>query len=104
MDKKLFILAIGTFFSMIVYGQFFSIVAGDTSVLSRHHYFNPPEHIERVGMGDPIEYHLDVNLDGFSDISIKCDNSYGAMGYASNYFTVKAIDSNDICYAFVDSS
>jgi len=102
--KKLLFLALGTFLSTIVFGQFLSIVAGDTSVLSQHQYFNPPEHIERVGMGDPIEYNLDVNLDGFNDISIKCDNSNGAMGYASNYFTVKAIDSNNICYAYVDSS
>ena len=102
--KKLLCLGLGTILSTIVYGQVFSIVAGDTSELSRHHYFNPPEHIERIGIGDPIEYNLDVNLDGFADITIKCGNSYGAIGYASNYFTVKAIDSNDICYAYVDSS
>jgi len=95
---------LGTCLSTIIYGQIFSIVAGDTSALTQHRYFNPPEHIERVGIGDPIEYNLDVNQDGFNDISIKCGNSYGAMGYASNYFTVKAIDSNDICYAYVDSS
>lgn len=101
--KKLFFLAFITFFSMIVNGQF-SIVAGDTSQLSHHYCFNPPEHIERIGMGDPIEYDLDVDLDGFDDISIKCANSFGALGYASNYFTVKAIDSNEICYAYFDSS
>jgi len=55
-------------------------------------------------MENPIVYNLDVNLDGFNDITIKCENSFGALGYASNYFTVKAIDSNDMCYEYVDSS
>jgi hypothetical protein len=102
--KKLIFLALSTLLSSVAFGQLFSIVAGDTSLLSRHQYFNPPEHIERIGTGQPIEYSLDVNLDGFSDITVKCDNSYGAIGYASNYITVKAVDSNDICYAHVDSS
>jgi hypothetical protein len=102
--KKLLFIVIGAFQSMIACGQFLSMVAGDTSKLEQHHYFNPPEHIERVGMGDPIEYNLDVNLDGFDDISVKCANSYGAMGFASNYITVRAIDSNEVCYASVDSS
>jgi hypothetical protein len=102
--KKLLFLVTGTLLSVICYGQFISIVAGDTSELSQHQYFNPPAHIERAGVGDPVVYNLDVNLDGFNDISVTCANSYGAMGYASNYLTVKAIDSNDVCYANVDSS
>lgn len=102
--KKLVFLALGLFLTTIVYGQILSIAAGDTSALTKHHSFTPPHHIERVGPGDPVEYYLDVNLDGFNDISIKCGNSYGALGSASNYLTVKSIDSNDVCYASVDSS
>jgi hypothetical protein len=104
--KKLLCLGLGAFLSTIVYAQVFSIVAGDTNGLSQHHCFNPPEHIERssFGMENPIVYNLDVNLDGFDDITIKCGNSIGALGMASNYFTVKSIDSNDICYEYVDSS
>jgi hypothetical protein len=102
--KNLLFLALGTFLSMIAYGQTVSMVAGDTNGLSRVHYFNPPEHIERVGFGSPVEYDLDINLDGFNDLVIKCENSYGAMGHASNYLTVTSVDSNDICYAGVDSS
>jgi hypothetical protein len=102
--KKLVFLALGLFLTTIVYGQILSIAVGDTSALTQHHSFTPPHHIERVGPGDPVEYNLDVNLDGFNDISIKCGNSYGAIGSASNYLTVKSIDSNDVCYASVDSS
>ena len=104
--RKLLCSGLGAFLSTIVYAQVFSIVAGDTNGLSQHHYFNPPEHIERSGFGmeNPIVYNLDVNLDGFDDITIKCGNSIGALGMASNYFTVKSIDSNDICYEYVDSS
>ncbi|MEI7726688.1 MAG: T9SS type A sorting domain-containing protein [Bacteroidota bacterium] len=102
--KKLVFLSMGLFISSIVYGQILSLVTGDTSALTQHHYFTPAEHIERVGPGEPVEYNLDVNLDGFNDISVKCANSYGAMGYASNYLTVKANDSNEVYYAQVDSS
>jgi hypothetical protein len=84
--------------------QEFSIVAGDTIALSGHRPINPPDHIERVGIGTPVVYNLDVNLDGFDDISIECGNSYAAMGYGSNYMTVTALDSNAVCYSHVDSS
>lgn len=98
------LLVIGIFASQGILGQRINIIAGDTTGLTRHQRFDPPVHIERTGTGDPVEYSLDVNLDGINDILFKCDNSYGASGYASNYLTVVALDSNSVCYARVDSS
>lgn len=82
----------------------FSIIMGDTNGLSYYRVFIPGHHIERVGIGDPIHYYLDVTGDGIDDVIFQCGNSYGAMGYANNYLKIAAIDSNAICYSRVDSS
>jgi len=102
--KKILFLFVAASLCQVIHGQEFSIVAGDTVGLSEHRSFNPPDHIERVGIGAPVVYNLDVNLDGFNDISIECGNSYAAMGYGSNYITIKALDSNAVCYSHADSS
>lgn len=82
----------------------FTIIAGDTIGLHYHKIFYPPQHIERIGMGDPVHLYLDVSGDGIDDVVFHCGNSYGAMGYANNYLTVTAVDSNFVCISRVDSS
>jgi hypothetical protein len=82
----------------------FTIIAGDTIGLHYHKIFNPPHHIERIGIGDPVHFYLDVSGDGIDDVVFHCGNSYGAIGYANNYLTVTAVDTNFVCFSRVDSS
>ncbi len=46
----------------------FTIIAGDTIGLHYHKIFNPPHHIERIGIGDPVHFYLDVSGDGIDDV------------------------------------
>lgn len=88
----------------IVQGQPLTIKAGDTSGLSAHRIFNPPDHVECGIFSHPIVYNLDLNQDGIDDLFLKCDYSYGALGLGSYYLTAQAFGSNEICYGTVDSS
>lgn len=103
MKTILFFLA-GISICSTIYSQNLTVTAGEVPGLSRHQLYEPPVHVERVGPGQPVEYTLDVNLDGKNDIIFTCGNSYAAMGYASNYITVTALDSNSVCCSRVDSS
>ena len=84
--------------------QTLKMAAGGTTGLSAHRIFEPPDSVECTIFNHPVVYNLDVNQDGFNDLYLSCDYSYGALGLASYYLTAQALDSNEICYGTVDSS